>query len=64
MLTSWCRLPYALRAASAALNRGTDAGITTGFEGEPRPRNGGFDAGCDELFEIPEYKHDFALWLR
>ena len=39
---------YHLTAASAAINRGVDAGIYVDFEGDPRPRAGGFDIGYDE----------------
>jgi hypothetical protein len=34
--------------ASAALDVGVDAGVTTDFEGNPRPLGGGFDIGYDE----------------
>jgi hypothetical protein len=37
-----------LTAASAAINRGVDAGVTADFAGEPRPQAGGFDIGYDE----------------
>jgi predicted outer membrane repeat protein len=39
---------YHLTAASAAINRGVDAGIYVDFEGDPRPQAGGFDIGYDE----------------
>jgi predicted outer membrane repeat protein len=39
---------YRLTHLSAALNRGTDVGITTDFEGDARPAGGGFDLGFDE----------------
>ena len=39
---------YHLTAASAAINRGVDAGVYVDFEGDPRPRAGGFDIGYDE----------------
>jgi uncharacterized repeat protein (TIGR01451 family) len=53
---------YHLGPASAAINRGTDAGVTTDFEGEPRPQNGGFDAGFDES-PYPRQPFDYALTI-
>lgn len=41
---------YHLRWGSAALEVGLDAGISTDFDGETRPQEGGFDLGFDELF--------------
>lgn len=43
---------YHLGPSSAALNLGVNTGITTDFEGDPRPFMGGFDAGFDERFLI------------
>ncbi|MBI1293414.1 PKD domain-containing protein [bacterium] len=39
---------FQLTAASAAINAGTDAGITSDFFGDVRPQQGGFDIGFDE----------------
>jgi hypothetical protein len=39
---------YTLTAASAAINRGVDAGVAADFAGESRPQAGGFDIGYDE----------------
>jgi hypothetical protein len=43
---------YHLTAGSAAIGQGTDAGITTDFEGDPRPLAGGFDIGFDEFTSL------------
>lgn len=40
---------YHLTAASAAINAGANVGVTTDFEGDPRPSGGGFDIGFDEF---------------
>ncbi len=39
---------YHLTEPSAAINQGTDAGVTVDWDGESRPWNGGFDIGADE----------------
>jgi len=39
---------YHLGSGSAAIDAGTDAGVTTDFEGDPRPLGAGFDIGFDE----------------
>jgi CSLREA domain-containing protein len=39
---------YKLTAASAARDAGDNAGVTTDFEGDPRPLDAGFDIGWDE----------------
>jgi hypothetical protein len=39
---------YHIRFGSAAMDRGVDAGVTTDFDGEARPRGRGFDIGADE----------------
>jgi CSLREA domain-containing protein len=39
---------YKLTSASAAIDAGTNAGVTTDFEGDPRPAGAGFDIGWDE----------------
>jgi hypothetical protein len=39
---------YHLTAASAAIDHGVDAGITTDIDGQPRPWGCGFDLGADE----------------
>ncbi len=39
---------YHLMASSVAINSGTDAGVTTDFEGDLRPGGTGFDIGYDE----------------
>ena len=40
---------YHLRAGSAAVDAGTNAGVPIDFEGDVRPENSGFDIGFDEL---------------
>lgn len=40
---------YHLTTTSAAYNTGTNAGVTSDFEGKPRPQGGGFDIGFDEV---------------
>ncbi|MBW1982476.1 MAG: right-handed parallel beta-helix repeat-containing protein [Deltaproteobacteria bacterium] len=42
-------LDYRLRAGSAAIDAGTDAGITIDVEGRPRPMKMGYDIGAYEL---------------
>lgn len=39
---------YRLSPASAALDQGVNAGITTDIDGEPRPFGSGYDLGADE----------------
>ena len=39
---------YHLGSGSLAIDAGTDAGVTTDFEGDPRPLGAGFDIGFDE----------------
>lgn len=40
---------YRLRAGSAAINAGVDAGVYHDIDGDPRPSGGGFDIGADEF---------------
>jgi len=40
---------YHLGPGSAAIDAGTDAGVTTDFDGEERPQFAGFDIGFDEF---------------
>lgn len=40
---------YTLTAASAALDAGVNAGVSTDFQGDPRPLEAGIDIGWDEL---------------
>jgi hypothetical protein len=40
---------FRLTAASAANNRGAEAGVYVDFEGDGRPTGGGFDIGFDEM---------------
>lgn len=44
---------YHLSANSDAINAGANAGITTDFEGQPRPFGAGFDIGYDEWVGLP-----------
>lgn len=39
---------YHLGPGSAAINAGTNAGVPTDIDGDPRPLNGGYDIGYDE----------------
>jgi hypothetical protein len=39
---------YHLTEPSAAINQGTNAGVTVDWDGESRPWDGGFDIGADE----------------
>jgi hypothetical protein len=39
---------YHLGPGSAAIDAGTNAGVTTDFDGEARPQGSGFDIGFDE----------------
>lgn len=39
---------YHLTFGSAAIDTGTNAGVTSDFEGDPRPLDSGFDIGFDE----------------
>ena len=41
---------FHLRLGSPAVNQGTDAGIYTDVDGQPRPIGAGFEIGFDELF--------------
>jgi predicted outer membrane repeat protein len=41
---------YHLGLTSAAINAGTDVGVFTDYDGQPRPQGGGFDIGFDEVF--------------
>jgi predicted outer membrane repeat protein len=40
---------YHLRASSAAIDQGVNAGIAFDVDGDPRPLDGGFDIGFDEF---------------
>jgi hypothetical protein len=40
---------YHLTQCSAAINAGEDAGVTEDYDGDTRPRLGGFDIGADEF---------------
>jgi predicted outer membrane repeat protein len=46
---------YHLTIASAAIDAGTDAGVTADFDGDPRPIGAGFDIGYDE-FGFPTWR--------
>lgn len=45
-------LDFHLGPASAALNHGTDAGLTADFDGDPRPLDASFEIGFDEASYI------------
>jgi hypothetical protein len=42
---------YHLRAGSAAIDAGMDAGVTTDIDGQDRPLDAGYDIGADEYTE-------------
>lgn len=44
---------YHLTAASIAINRGVQTGISDDIDGEPRPNNDDFDLGADEFYPDP-----------
>jgi hypothetical protein len=44
---------YHLRAGSAALDKGIDAGVRTDIDGQPRPNGAGHDLGADEFWPLP-----------
>ena len=44
---------YHLRAVSACVDAGTDAGVYTDFDGQDRPWGAGFDMGADEFSTEP-----------
>jgi hypothetical protein len=39
---------YHVGAGSAAIDQGTDAGVTTDWDGDVRPQGSGYDIGADE----------------
>lgn len=51
---------YHLRAGSAAIDAGTDAGVSRDVDGEPRPLAAGFDIGYDEADLITGLSAAFA----
>jgi len=49
---------YHLTAASAAINKGIDAGVHKDIDGEVRPWSGGYDIGADEFGSVkPRYRY-------
>ena len=44
-----------LLPGSAALDAGVDVGVTTDFDGDPRPMGDGHDIGADERFPVTIY---------
>ena len=44
---------FHLRAVSAAIDRGVNAGVTSDIDGDARPRNEGVDLGADEFMGTP-----------
>ena len=55
---------YHLSAGSAAIDQGTNAGVTTDIDGESRPHGGGYDIGADELVEILMLLRRVMIYLR
>ncbi len=45
-------LDYHIQSDSAAINQGTNVGVTVDIDGQPRPWAGGFDIGADEFVQI------------
>mgnify|MGYP000541037227 CR=1 FL=1 len=45
-------LDYHIQSDSAAINQGTDVGVTVDIDGQPRPWAGGFDIGADEFVQV------------
>jgi len=45
---------YHLTSPSPCVNAGTDAGVYTDIDGDPRPQMGGFDMGSDECTQEPQ----------
>jgi hypothetical protein len=52
---------YHIGENSAAIDAGTDAGITEDIDGDPRPLEAGFDIGADEFQRILETYLPFLI---
>jgi predicted outer membrane repeat protein len=54
---------YHISEGSAAIDAGTDAGVNSDFDGDPRPMGEGFDIGFDEIMPPPDLIPVYPLLL-